>query len=358
MREKSARTEIDDVPCCQDHPDGICDSSLPFSFLLSKRNVAAANLSLHEAHCLRFLKVCPDCNEPVALKDMKEHFEKAHEQVRCQLYHQSMQQYLLECHESEECQERTAKCPFCELDLPYYKLQEHRNACGSRTTRCWDCSEYVMYKVLEDHKLTCQAREGLKGPGPQTNLCQQCNCWIPEDQYLQHLPGFPSSPWQLPSSPATSSPAAERDVRPKKKDLSSAERPSLKPPRSKSTSGWPAFTASLVPQALEDDLYDQLVTCSQCNILLPSPTLQKHEKKCQRAASIQPPLRRPRLLRKGGRCSKGVKGPRQSANSGANVFALPCRGIPVKPSWRAKRDIKVPMAPNQPFYSSHQGQIQ
>ncbi|XP_053130622.1 XIAP-associated factor 1 isoform X6 [Hemicordylus capensis] len=297
MREKSARTEIDDVPCCQDHPDGICDSSLPFSFLLSKRNVAAANLSLHEAHCLRFLKVCPDCNEPVALKDMKEHFEKAHEQVRCQLYHQSMQQYLLECHESEECQERTAKCPFCELDLPYYKLQEHRNACGSRTTRCWDCSEYVMYKVLEDHKLTCQAREGLKGPGPQTNLCQQCNCWIPEDQYLQHL-------------------------------------------------------------ALEDDLYDQLVTCSQCNILLPSPTLQKHEKKCQRAASIQPPLRRPRLLRKGGRCSKGVKGPRQSANSGANVFALPCRGIPVKPSWRAKRDIKVPMAPNQPFYSSHQGQIQ
>uniref|UniRef100_A0A670YSG2 Uncharacterized protein n=1 Tax=Pseudonaja textilis TaxID=8673 RepID=A0A670YSG2_PSETE len=53
-----------------------------FPSLPSKRDVTAANFSLHEAHCMRFLAVCPECEEPVASKDMKEHLAKAHQQVR------------------------------------------------------------------------------------------------------------------------------------------------------------------------------------------------------------------------------------------------------------------------------------
>ncbi|XP_063155508.1 XIAP-associated factor 1 [Candoia aspera] len=290
-----------------------------------KRDVAAANFSLHEAHCMRFLAVCSKCEELVASKDMKEHLAKAHQQVRCKLCHKMMQQYLVEHHEAEECRERSVKCHFCELELPFHKLQPHLDACGSRTTMCWDCGKYVMHKVQERHKLTCPMGNMLRAPGSKTNLCQQCNNWFPTDQYLHHLnecsllpqllgalathsatkSSSPPSPWS-PPTPAPSSPTwkmkAEKDVRPKRKDkeLPSVEKLSLKPPRNKKASGCQAFASILTsagPHAL-NDTYDQLVTCSQCNILLPSPTLQKHQKKCQRAASLQALRRSPRFLEK------------------------------------------------------------
>ncbi|XP_026527424.1 XIAP-associated factor 1 isoform X1 [Notechis scutatus] len=297
-----------------------------------KRDVAAVNFSLHEAHCMRFLAVCPECEEPVASKDMKEHLAKAHQQVRCTLCHEMMQQYLLEHHEAEECQERSVKCHFCELELPFRKLQSHLDACGSRTTMCWDCGKYIMHKAQEGHKLTCQTGNRPRAPGEfhtcfKTNLCQQCNNWFPADQYLHHLNECSSSPELLgslathsaarsrsppsPQNPPTAAPPsptwkmkAEKDVRPKRRDreLPSIEKISLRSPRSKKASGCEAFTSILTsagPQAL-NDTYDQLVTCSQCNILLPSPVLQKHEKKCQRAVSLQAIRRSPRFLEKEG----------------------------------------------------------
>lgn len=64
-------------------PHRFIHSSLsPIYVLRSKRDVAAANFSLHEAHCLRFLTLCPECDEPVAQKDMKDHLTEAHKQVR------------------------------------------------------------------------------------------------------------------------------------------------------------------------------------------------------------------------------------------------------------------------------------
>ncbi|XP_015264620.1 PREDICTED: XIAP-associated factor 1 isoform X1 [Gekko japonicus] len=280
-----------------------------------KRDVAAANFSLHEAHCMRFLAICPKCDELVASKDMKEHFAKAHKEVRCQLCHQLMQQYLVERHESEECPERMVQCQFCELDLPHHKLQTHLDACGSRTTSCWHCSKYVMYKALKEHKAVCQARD--RGHNSSENLCQHCQSCFPDEEYLQHLnecnplpqllgalttrsptePGGSPSPPQRPPTPPDLSEAMEQGARPKKKELSSVGRPSLKPAKSRK----PAFVttlASAAPQALEDSLYDTLVTCSQCNILLPSPTLQKHERKCRRETSLQVLRRSPRLMRK------------------------------------------------------------
>ncbi|XP_058020597.1 XIAP-associated factor 1 isoform X4 [Ahaetulla prasina] len=249
------------------------------------------------------------------------------ELVRCTLCHQMMQQYLLEHHEAEDCQERSVKCHYCELELPFHKLQSHLDACGSRTTMCWDCGKYIMHKAQEGHKLTCQIGNRLRASGSKTNLCQQCNNWFPADQYLRHLnecssspqlmgalathsaarSRSPPSPQSLPT-PAPSSPTwkmkAEKDVRPKRRDreLPSIEKISLRSPRSKKAPGRQAFASILTstgPQA-HNDMYDQLVTCSQCNILLPSPTLQKHEKKCQRAASLQAIRQSPRFLEKEG----------------------------------------------------------
>ncbi|XP_060114930.1 XIAP-associated factor 1 isoform X2 [Heteronotia binoei] len=285
-----------------------------------KREVAASNFSLHEAHCMRFLAICPKCDELVASKDMKEHFAKAHK-------------------ESEECPERSIQCQFCELDLPYHKLQIHQETCGSRTTSCWHCSKYIMYKALKEHKAMCQARD--RGHSSSENLCQHCQSWFHDEKYLQHLNecnplpqllgalttrsstefGSPSPPQRLltPTSPVLSQ-APEPDVRPKKKELSSIGRPSLKPPKSRK----PAFVATLAstaPQALDDSLYDTLATCSQCNILLPSPTLQKHERKCQRVNSLQVLRRSPRLVRKEGTMAVGSL----HVENGTNDHQLPPR---------------------------------
>uniref|UniRef100_A0A8C8RYM6 XIAP associated factor 1 n=1 Tax=Pelusios castaneus TaxID=367368 RepID=A0A8C8RYM6_9SAUR len=251
----------------------------------NKRDVSAANFSLHEAHCVRFLAICPECDEPIALKEMEDHQEEAHKQVRCELCHQSMQKYLLESHESNECNERSLKCTFCELEMPFSKLQRHLEACGSRTELCWECNKYIMYKDMEKHKDTCQ-NDGspFSSEGLSDNLCQQCNKSFPDDQYLQHLvSGVGDKPAKSPGTLQTRLSAAWKDVRPKRKEkkLSSASRPLTKPLKNKKSAGHPAFTATLdpvLPKALEDPMtYDVLVTCSQCNILLPGPTLRKHE---------------------------------------------------------------------------------
>ncbi|NWZ49013.1 XAF1 factor, partial [Haliaeetus albicilla] len=271
----------------------------PIYVLGSKRDVSAANFSLHEAHCLRFLTLCPECDEPVAQKDMKDHQTEAHKQVRCNLCHQSMQQYQLEHHETKECHKRAMKCKICELEMPFNKLQEHLNTCASRTEWCWECNKYIMYRDQDEHKDICQ-NSGLfyhKDVKFQTstggNLCQKCNKSFPDDQYSQHLVSTSETeqengldPQQLSSSLAPSSCSknamAWKDVRPKGKERGQplTSKTLLKPPKNKKI-GFPSPTRgglSTSPQALKDtQSFDVMVTCAHCNILLPLPTLQKHE---------------------------------------------------------------------------------
>ncbi|NXP11591.1 XAF1 factor, partial [Thinocorus orbignyianus] len=263
-----------------------------------KRDVSAANFSLHETHCLRFLTLCPDCNEPVAQKDMKHHQTEVHKQVRCNLCHQSMQQYQLEHHETKECHERAMKCKICELELPFKKLQEHLNTCASRTERCWECNKYVMYKDLNKHKDICQ-NSSLSCPKNVNfqsrtggNFCQKCNKSFPDDQYSQHLVSIfetvqenhldtPQSSSSLAPSSRSENATAWRDARPKRKerDPPLTSKTSLKPTKKKG--GFPSPTRgrlSTSPQDFkETQSFDMLVACAHCNIFLPLPTLRKHE---------------------------------------------------------------------------------
>ncbi|NWH66134.1 XAF1 factor, partial [Geococcyx californianus] len=264
-----------------------------------KQDVSAANFSLHEAHCSRFLTLCPECDEPVAQKDMKDHQTEAHKQVRCNLCHQSMQQYQLEHHQTKECHKRAKKCMICELEMPFDKLEEHLNSCASRTEWCWECKKYIMYKDLNKHKDTCQNSD-LSYPKDvnfQTstggNLCQKCNKSFPDDQYSQHLltnilagqstsklNSYPpqSSPSLAPSSSSKNA-MAWKDVRPKEKGQPFTSKTLLKLPKNFPSSARGGLSTS--PQALKDtESFDILVTCTQCDILLPLPTLQKHEVRC------------------------------------------------------------------------------
>ncbi|NWY51170.1 XAF1 factor, partial [Chionis minor] len=260
-----------------------------------QRDVSPANFSLHEAHCLRFLTLCPECDEPVAQKDMKDHQTEAHKQVRCNLCHQSMQQYQLEHHETKECHGRATKCKICELEMPFNKLQEHLNTCASRTERCWECNKYIMYKDQNKHKDTCQ-NSGLschKDVNLQTSEASTNATLIhPTAHKLtkilagQSTSKLSSDPPQSSSSLAPSSCSKNatvwKDVRPKAKerDQPLTSKTLLKPPKKKKV-GFPSSTRgglSTSPQDLEDtQSFDMLVTCAHCNILLPFPTLQKHE---------------------------------------------------------------------------------
>ncbi|NWH74754.1 XAF1 factor, partial [Piaya cayana] len=262
-----------------------------------KRDVSAANFSLHEAHCLRFLALCPECDEPVAQKDMKDHQTEAHKQVRCKLCHRSMQQYQLEHHETKECHKRVVKCSVCGLEMPFDKLEEHLKSCASRTERCWECNKYVMYKDLNKHKDICQ-NSGFSYPKDVSfqantggNLCWKCNNSFPDDQYSQHLvstfeteqennldPPQPSS--SLASSSGSENAMAWKDVRPKEKAQPLTSKTLLKSPKNKKVDFLSPTRGelSLSPQALEDtQSFDVLVACAQCDILLPFPVLQKHE---------------------------------------------------------------------------------
>ncbi|XP_068010980.1 XIAP-associated factor 1 isoform X1 [Melanerpes formicivorus] len=287
-----------------------------------KRDVAATNFSLHEAHCLRFLALCPECDEPVAYKDMADHQAEAHKQVTCDLCHQSVQQYQLEHHESKECLKRAVRCRICELELPFDKLEEHLESCASRTESCRACNKFIMYRDHSKHREVCpdtdlsyqgdvdlqargaSAKATFIGPtGTGGSLCQKCNEAFPDDQYSQHLDKC-SAAQKLtevagdqatsklssdPPKPPSSSPknaTVWKDVRPKTKqrDQPVTSKTLLKPLESKGI-GFPIPTS---PQALGDiQSFDMLKTCAHCNILLPLPTLQKHEIKCLRLTSLK-----------------------------------------------------------------------
>ncbi|NXM33937.1 XAF1 factor, partial [Oxyruncus cristatus] len=256
-----------------------------------KRDVSAANFSLHEAHCMRFLTLCPECDEPVAQKDMKDHQTEAHKQIRCRLCHQSMQQYQLEHHENMECQKRAMKCTICDLEMPFSKLQEHLDTCASRTERCQECDKYIMYKDHHKHKEICP-NSGLSYHKDVDFQTSEASTNAPvshpnADKLTKVLAGestssLISAPLQSSSSLAPSSSSenamAWKDVRPKGKER---DQPLTSKPLKNKKIGFLSPTRgeySTSPQALKDtQSFDMLVTCDHCNILLPLPTLQKHE---------------------------------------------------------------------------------
>ncbi|NXG63561.1 XAF1 factor, partial [Hemiprocne comata] len=272
----------------------------PIYVLGSKRGVSATNFSLHEAHCLRFLTLRPECDEPVAQKDVTDYQKEAHKQVRNAACSSGKSAIISSIHvQTMECHKRAVKCKICELEIPFNKLQEHLNTCASQTEWCWECNKYIMYKDQNEHKEICQ-NSGLschKDVNFQTstsgNLCQKCNKSFPDDQYPQHLVSTfeteqedcldpPESSSSLAPSSSSENVMVWRDVRPKGKerDQPLTSKTLLKPPKNKKIcfSSPKRGGLSTSPQALKDtQSFDMLVTCTHCNILLPLPTLQKHE---------------------------------------------------------------------------------
>ncbi|XP_045149459.1 XIAP-associated factor 1 [Echinops telfairi] len=275
-----------------------------------KRSVASAHFALHEAHCMRFLVLCPTCEEPVPKKELKEHFEDKHMEVKCAMCRQTMQKYLLEVHEDKECQMRQVQCKFCELTMNFSKLEDHEYRCGSKTELCPDCNQFIQLRKLAYHKDTCQRgqtepRKGRRtsAPGKKIN-CVSCNQMIAVNEYAHHAEnGCPVSAlakWSLSGKPGSSSsalpspsavdqtPTGGQVVRPKTQKAQRLPRAGRSTPRSwggkhkaqelpSKTERWSRPTSP----GGDETAYDILRNCSRCDILLPLPTLIQHQEKCR-----------------------------------------------------------------------------
>nr|XP_008269082.2 XIAP-associated factor 1 [Oryctolagus cuniculus] len=261
-----------------------------------KRSVASAHFALHEAHCLRFLELCPECKEPIPGVKMADHLKEHQQPEECL---QRPDKHL----------EQPVECKFCELAVHLSKLQTHEHHCGARTERCPDCGRFVMLRELAQHRGVCGGRQasGLrKGENisaPERKICcDYCDQMIPEDNYFHHLGtcGPVTKPKSRPPSlprPAAESPfsKAKKDVRPKSKQINGFLHPSgsstKQAARGKTRSvdlPWKSELESrATPTSAGEVAYDILRRCPQCGILLPLPTLIHHQERCQRLASLR-----------------------------------------------------------------------
>ncbi|XP_016056401.1 PREDICTED: XIAP-associated factor 1 [Miniopterus natalensis] len=274
-----------------------------------KRRKASAHLALHEAHCVLFLTLCPNCREPVLQGKVDEHQENGHQQVGCAMCQQSMQKHLLEFHETKECPERPVECKFCGAAVRLSKLEIHEHHCGNRTELCLACGQLVVLRVLPQHRDTCQSKQAPRGTGkrisvPESSIkCHYCNQMISENKYLHHMDKcrtISESAKHLPvekprnSPPSLPSQAAEnqtstvkKDVRPKTKNISRfpllAENSTKQAPSSTNeTLNLPLKSEHRpwITSPVDEAPYDILRRCPQCDILLPLPTLNQHQEKC------------------------------------------------------------------------------
>ncbi|KAG2458786.1 XAF1 factor, partial [Polypterus senegalus] len=124
-----------------------------------REEVAVTNFSLHIVHCHRFLSICPLCDESVPSDQLEEHRDREHRKVQCIQCRKKIENYKLEIHKLEECLQRMNICPFCDLEMPFCKLSEHKAACGSRTQLCPDCNKYIKLVDEEKHYDDCPAKQ-------------------------------------------------------------------------------------------------------------------------------------------------------------------------------------------------------
>ncbi|KAB5550631.1 hypothetical protein PHYPO_G00056000 [Pangasianodon hypophthalmus] len=216
------------------------------------KDVVKTNLPMHEAHCQRFLCLCPDCDEPVPKDQLEEHRQEQHTPVKCKKCNMKMEKCKLPDHETNECTERLQSCEYCQLALPLSNLKEHMVACGSRTERCQECNQYVTLKDQLQHAQICTSEDfsfitkSINGPvKPLPASTLQEDELDDNDSRDQHVS-------QAADSKDEDTILSLSDLQKKKRN---------------EKMGW------------RDE--DQISTCPHCHLALPLNTLQWHEDKCR-----------------------------------------------------------------------------
>ncbi|XP_050379129.1 uncharacterized protein LOC126796362 [Argentina anserina] len=144
-----------------------------------ERDIPAANIDLHYAHCIRNLAKCEVCGDMVPKKHAEEHYADNHAPVSCSLCSETMERDTLAIHKGEICPNRLVNCEFCEFPSYAVDLADHLKDCRNRTDYCSQCQTYVIRKERYNHEASCNVvsdntvgpsrdvREAERGQGPQ-----------------------------------------------------------------------------------------------------------------------------------------------------------------------------------------------
>lgn len=97
---------------------------------------------LHENFCLKYVKKCEICDEPVNIDDMDDHIVENHKKIDCYDCGKYMDKKLLSSHK-KKCISKPVKCSFCELQLNKDDLHDHEYICGSKTEECVKCFKLI-----------------------------------------------------------------------------------------------------------------------------------------------------------------------------------------------------------------------
>ncbi|XP_028597158.2 TRAF-type zinc finger domain-containing protein 1 [Podarcis muralis] len=134
-----------------------------------KKDIPAANFTIHEIHCSRNIGVCHICKESFPKSEMRSHQELEHTQVVCKCS-MKMDSGLLQEHVAAECPLRPVACQHCDIELAFNKLQDHEDYCGARTERCSRCSRNILLRDLKEHPEDCK-REAEEARVSQARPC-------------------------------------------------------------------------------------------------------------------------------------------------------------------------------------------
>lgn len=134
-----------------------------------KKDIAAANFTMHEVHCRRHLVLCEHCQEPVPRTEMEQHFTDVHAKVACSKCAVELEKEQLDAHLENDCPKRRVSCEYCELVVPHCDLASHLEFCSTRTEACPRCGNFIMHKDLLRHNSSNCAYPEAKPPASQAN---------------------------------------------------------------------------------------------------------------------------------------------------------------------------------------------
>lgn len=117
----------------------------------SKKDIAAANFTVHEVHCVRNITLCSHCSEPIAKSDLDRHVTEQHTTVPCphcplQLMKSEVDRHVADMHATEPC-------PECGENISRTELEDHKRSVHS-TIACPSCLRVVEKTSLHQHQVS------------------------------------------------------------------------------------------------------------------------------------------------------------------------------------------------------------
>lgn len=112
---------------------------------------------LHESFCIKHVKCCEICQEPINIDELQDHIDEKHKNIGCNDCGKDLEKARFSSHK-KKCDFMPKNCSFCELELPLVDLHDHEYICGSKTEKCELCFDYIPLREKDLHlEYKCRA---------------------------------------------------------------------------------------------------------------------------------------------------------------------------------------------------------